>query len=87
MAATYVTVVIQNVDGTNDSNNQLLFQQDASLNVINGVHDGIQSVINYLLAIQSGSKLPSTVQVTTRTSDPAVSTNGTHSTQVTYSKI
>lgn len=50
------------------------------------VHESIDAVSQYLEKVNSGNK-PASVQVTTRSTDPAVSTAGTGSLQKTYSHL
>lgn len=50
------------------------------------VEDAIQGAIQQLLDIQAGAKA-GVVQVTSRDTDPAVSTSGSGSQQVTYSHL
>lgn len=45
--------------------------------------EGTHALLNYLSAINGGSK-PADIQVTTRDTDPSVSTSGTGSTQVEF---
>lgn len=50
------------------------------------VSEDINSLVNVLAAIAGGNK-PASVQVTTRDTDPAVTTHGTKSEQETYNHL
>jgi len=50
------------------------------------VAEGIQGCINALLAVEAGT-LAASVQVTTRDTDPGVTTHGTNSQQNTYNHL
>lgn len=61
-------------------------QLNAETQLPTKVDESIQGVINVLDAIVGGNK-PATVQITTRTTDPSVTTVGTNSQQYTYSHL
>lgn len=71
----YVCIIIQNNDTIGNINAKC---QNAT-----NPHEAIELCRNYLDAIMGGNK-PSTVQVTSRDTDPGVTTSGTDSEQETY---
>jgi hypothetical protein len=87
MATSYITIVIGLESDSISQSNQQLFQQDAAGNVVNDAYDGLTALINHIDATNGGTKHPCTVQVTTRDTDPGVTTSGAHSAQVTYNRF
>lgn len=61
-------------------------QLNAQAETVNTVSHELNLLTNYIDAIKAGVKA-STVQVTTRDTDPAISTSGSGSTQATYSHL
>lgn len=75
----YLVIV---VNSPNDSINEL----NQRIQEPTKVPESIENCAEYLEKIMSGNKA-GVVQVTVRSTDPAVSTAGTGSTQVVYSKL
>ncbi len=61
-------------------------QLNATAETVNTVSQEITLLTNYLDAINAGVKA-SSIQVTTRDTDPSISTSGSGSTQTTYSHL
>lgn len=81
MATGYVCIVI--------GDSTLNIGQLNSLVVDHGstkVHEELQSLINYLIRLNSGES-NGIIQVTSRDTDPSIATSGTGSKQVSYSKL
>lgn len=75
----YVCLVI-------DVPNETIAQLNSDIQLPTKVYATIENCVNFLNGIQSGTK-PASVQVTTRDTDPSISTSGTNSEQYTYSHL
>lgn len=73
-------VLVVNIPGDN------IAQLNAETQFPTKVPESIQGAINVLQAIDGGHK-PAVVQITTRDSDPSVSTSGSGSQQNSYSHL